>query len=456
MKVDQSIFKAYDIRGIYPDQLDEELTYKIGRAYTSLLKKENPKKVLNLAVSYDMRKSSPSLKEKLIQGILDEGANVTDYGLSSTPTFYFIVAYKKYDGGIQVSASHNPKEFNGLKMVREKGVPISGESGIYEIRDKVLKNKFSKNNAAGKLSRGEKMEGVEVEVESKELKVDTAKIKPFKIVTDTGNAMAFLDIEAMFKNLPCKLTKLFSELDGTFPNHIADPLKSENLKWAKEEVIKTKADLAIVTDGDGDRYFFVDEKGQEIRQEILRGIMAQIALRDNPGSTVCYDIRPGRITKDMIEEAGGKAVVTRVGHSLIKEKMLQVDSPFGGESSGHYFYRFSFGTFEAPVVLVLKFLQFLSNQDKPLSEVIKPYKKYFHSGEINSDVEDKEGKIKEIAKKYSDGQISYLDGITVTYDDFWFNVRPSNTENKLRLNLEAVSKKKMEEKRDEVLNLIRS
>lgn len=454
MKVDSSIFKAYDIRGKYPQSLNEELAYKIGQAYSQILKRENPDKKLKIVVGHDMRISSPALKESLIKGIINSGLDVVEIGLVSTPTFYFAVAYYGFNGGVQVSASHNPKEYNGFKMVRARAAPVSGDGGIYEIRDLVIKNQFSESKVKGRVSRKEKVVEEEMKVQRKG--INWKKIKPFKIVVDTANAVGILDIEVIFKDLPCELIKLNFKLDGTFPVHHPDPLKEKNLEQVKHAVIKHNADLGIAPDGDGDRYFFIDDKGRTLRQEILRGIMAQLALKEHPGATVCYDIRPGRITKEMIEEAGGKAVVTKVGHSLIKEKMLKVDAIFGGESSGHYFYKFPYGTFEAPIVLVLKFLEFLSEQDKPLSKTIKPYEKYFHSGEINSDVKDKEAKMKEIAKKYSDGKISYLDGVTIEYDDFWFNVRPSNTESLLRLNLEAVSKKKMEEKRDEILKLIRS
>jgi len=425
----------------------------VGRAYAKILTEENPGKKLKIVLGYDMRLSTPTLKKHLLEGLTDSGLDVVNVGLVTTPTFYFSVAYFGYDGGIQVSASHNPKEYNGFKMVRARAVPISGDSGIGKIRDLVIKNKFSPSEVRGKVFKKEGVlqKAVNVQREGINWKV----IQPFKIVVDAGNALGALDVEAIFADLPCKLIKLNFKLDGSFPVHQPDPLKEENLKQIKEEVVKNQADLGIAPDGDGDRYFFIDEKGQTLPQPILRGIMAQLALKDHPEATVCYDIRPGKITKDMIEEAGGKAVVTRVGHSLIKEKMLAVDAVFGGESSGHYFYKFSYGTFEAPIVLVLKFLEFLSEQGKPLSGVIKPYKKYFHSGEINSEVEDKQGKMAEIAKKYEDGKISYLDGITVEYQDFWFNVRPSNTEPLLRFALEAKTKQLMEKKRDEIIKLIR-
>ena len=454
MKVDTSIFKAYDIRGIYPDSIDEEIAEKVGRAYAIILKGENPGKKLTVVVGEDMRLSSPSLKKSLIKGLTESGLSVVNVGLVSTPTFYFAVAYYKYDGGIQVSASHNPKEYNGLKMTRGRGIPVGGDTGIMEIKDLVVKNKFENAKTKGKVA---KRDNVLIDAEIVQSKnIDTSKIKPFKIVADAANAMGALDLEAVFSQLSCKLVKLNFKLDGTFPAHHPDPLKEETLTQLKEAVVKEKADMGIAPDGDGDRYFFIDEKGETVPQPILRGLMAQIELKENPGATVCYDVRPGRITRDMIEELGGKAVVTRVGHSLIKETMLKEDAVFGGESSGHYFYKFTYGTFEAPIVLVLKFLLYLSEQNKPLSEVIKPYKRYFHSGEINSDVKDKEAKMEEIVKKYSDGKLSRLDGITIEYPDYWFNVRASNTEPLLRFALEAKTKELMEKKCDEITKLIRN
>lgn len=453
MKINPSIFKAYDIRGIYPDQLNEEVTQRVGRAYSQILKEENEDKKLTVVVGNDMRSSSPSLKKSLIKGLTESGLNVVDVGLVSTPTFYFAVSYYGHDGGIQISASHNPKEYNGLKMTRSKAIPVSGDTGIKKIRDLVVKNEFKKADEKGKVTKKEGVVEVAVKEQGKDITLD--KIKPFKIVVDAANAMGALDVEAMFKGLPCELVKLNFRLDGSFPVHQPDPLDEKNLELLKKAVLENKADLGIAPDGDGDRYFFVDEKGNTVPQPILRGLMAQIELKENPGETVCYDIRPGRITKEMIEEVGGKAVVTKVGHSLIKEKMLKEDAIFGGESSGHYFYKLPYGTFEAPIIFVYKFLAYLSEEGKPVSKVIAPYDKYHHTGEINSEVDDKEGKMKEIAEKYKDCDVSHLDGVTITCDDYWFNVRPSNTEPVLRFALEAKTKKIMEEKKKEVLKIIR-
>jgi len=449
------IFKAYDVRGIYPSELDEDLAYKTGRAFVTFLKDEyKSKEKLRIVVSSDMRISSPDLKKSLMKGVIDQGANVIDIGLASSPTFYFAVAYYGYDGGVIVSASHNPKEYNGFKFVRRNARAVSKETGIYLIRDLVEKNEFQK------IEKGtiKKRENVLDEQLKHDMKyADTRGIKNFKIVLDPANAMGIQYLEAVFSKIPADIVKMNFELDGTFPAHQADPLQDENVTDLKKRVLKEKAHLGITTDGDGDRIFFVDDKGEIVPPYILRALLAKIFLRDKPGSYICYDIRPGRITKDIIIENGGKPVITRVGHSLIKEKMIEVDAFFAGESSGHFFLRFDEGYYEAPIVVILKILRELSRSGKNFSDLIKPYKKYYHSGEINSSVKDKEGVMKKLAKTFSDAnEINYLDGLTVEYNDFWFNVRASNTEPLLRLNLEAKTKDKMEEMRDKIIEIIRA
>ncbi|MEI6690775.1 MAG: phosphomannomutase/phosphoglucomutase [bacterium] len=452
---DPKVFKAYDVRGIYPTQINSEFAYKLGFAYADLRQKEESREDLTVVVSRDMRLSSPELSSSLINGLLDSGVNVVDIGIVSTPTMYFAVGYLNLDGGIQVSASHNPKDDNGFKLVRKNGVPVSEDTGIYLLRDAMINTTYTPATQKGTLTIHENITQEVVATETQTHKLNIANIKPLKIVVDAGNAMGAVDVAEILKTTNCELIPLNFELDGSFPVHQPDLLVDANLVQLQKSVIKHQADLGIAPDGDGDRYFFVDEKGEIIRQEILRGIMAQISLKDYPGSTVGYDIRPGKITLDMILEAGGKPIVTRVGHSLIKESMIKNNAIFGGESSGHYFYKFDFGTFEAPTLLVLKFLQYISEANKPVSEIIKPLKRYFHSGEINSVVEDTKAKIYELKTHYHDGDQNDLDGITITYPEYWFNVRPSNTEPKLRLNLEATTKTMMEQKRDEVLSIIR-
>lgn len=457
MSINGAVFKAYDIRGTYPVDINEDFAYKLGFAFADIRQKEEGKDNLTILISHDMRVSSPKLHESLIRGLIESGVNVIDIGLASTPTMYFASAFYKCDGGIQVSASHNPKDDNGFKIVRANGVPVSEDTGMYDLRDMVISNPLTKSDKLGTVTMKEGVLDDLYASQLKELNIDIGKIKPFKIVIDAGNSMGAIDTAKMFEKIPCELVKLNFELDGNFPIHQPDPLVDANLQPTIDAVKSNKADLGIVPDGDGDRYFFIDNEGNIIRQEILRGIMAQIALSEHPGATVGYDIRPGKITLDMILQAGGKPLVTRVGHSLIKEAMIKNNAIFGGESSGHYFYKFIYGTFEAPFVFVLKFLQYVSEQNKTVADIVRPLKKYFHSGEINSQVIDKVGKIMELSEKYKDAKkVSYLDGITIEYDNFWFNVRPSNTENKMRLNLEAINQSTMEQKRDEVLNLIRS
>ncbi len=453
MPINPNIFKAYDIRGIYGQDLDDGTAYRLGRAYVELRRAESEQNSFTFVVARDMRTSSPQLKAALIKGLTEGGANVVDIDLASTPTFYFAVANYNYDGGIMVSASHNPKEYNGFKLVRPKAVPISGNTGMMILRDKVIANNFSESKKIGAVTaKGD----VLIEQVKQNLKfADLNRIKKLKVVADTANGMGAQYLEALFAELPCELIKMNFELDGSFPNHEADPLKDENNLELQKLVVAEKADLGIAVDGDGDRIFFIDDTGKTIEPSIIRGILAQIFLRDKPGAKIAYDIRPGKITPDMITEAGGIPIITPVGHSLIKEIALKESAYFAGESSGHFFLNLPIGCFEMPLIMILKLLVEFSQSGKSVSEYIKPLKKYSHSGEINSTVVDKNLVFAQLKKKYKDAKINELDGVTITYPDFWFNVRGSNTEPKIRLNLEATSKKLMEDKRDEVLKIIR-
>jgi phosphomannomutase len=454
--VHSSIFKAYDIRGIYGEEFDEQGAYAIARGYAALLQGENPGIRLKVAVGMDMRLSSPQIKEQVVSGLLDSGIDVDDIGLVSTPTFYFGVAKFGYYGGIQVSASHNPKEYNGLKMVRAHAVPVSRDSGIYAIRDMVVEDLLP-SLAEVQGTRGTREGLVEEEVRDQVGRAGTEGIKKFKIVIDAANSMGALYSKALFQTLSDEVIEMNFELDGTFPAHEADPLKPENLKDLSMRIIAEGADLGIAPDGDGDRLFILDEKGETLPPHILRGIMAEIELREKPGSKVAYDIRPGRITKDVIEELGGSAIVTPVGHSLIKEMMIKEGAIFGGESSGHFYYSLTYGTFEAPILLIVKFLKWLSEQNRPLSEAISPYKKYVNSGEINFHLADREAieeKIGKIKSKYADGEQIFIDGVSVEYPDFWFNVRASNTEPLLRLMVEARDESVLQNRVKELQELI--
>ncbi|MEK7075594.1 MAG: phosphomannomutase/phosphoglucomutase [Patescibacteria group bacterium] len=447
MNIDQKIFKAYDIRGIYPEQLNEEAAYAIGRGYATLLLKRFPDTKLKVAVGRDMRLSSPALQTKIIQGLLDTGIDVDDIGLVSTPAFYFATSFYGYKNGVQITASHNPKQWNGVKMVIND-VMVNGDNGINEVRDLIVNDQLAPL-VASKGQLGKRENTTEDMVREQVSNIDLSKIKALKIVIDPANGSGALDMQELFKYLPCEIVQMNFEVDGTFPAHEADPMKPENIKFLCDRVVAEKADLGIGIDGDADRYFFVDETGKNVPQGILRGIMAQIELVEHPGATVAYDIRPGRITLDMINAYGGKPLLTRVGHSYIKEMMVKAGAVFGGESSGHYCYKFPYGTFEAPVVEVTKFLKFISEQNKPVSEIIKPYDIYFHSGEINMELQSREeafAKIEAVKAMYVDGKINMMDGLSVEYPDFWFNLRPSNTEPLLRLAVEGVSKEIVEQK----------
>lgn len=448
-----SIYKAYDIRGIYPDELNEELAKKIAQAFAVMRKKELNKEQITLVVGADMRLSSPSLKKQVIEGLFQSGVRVIDIDLVSTPTFYFAVSYFGYDGGLMVSASHNPAQYNGIKLVREGAKPFGQGNGMEELQKIVEQNEFVISENKGNIISKEEMLFTQTKEEEKF--ADLKKIKSMKIVADAANAMGAQYLSELFADLPqIELIKMNFDLDGTFPSHEADPFKDENIADLKKRVLQEKADLGIATDGDGDRIFFIDNKGELVEPSIIRGIMAELFLRDNPGSTICYDIRPGKITRDMIEQNGGVPSVTRVGHSLIKKQMLETGAVFGGESSGHFFVKFPYGVFEAPMVVTLKLLQELSEKNISLADYTEPLKKYFHSGEINFKVADKNAVMQKLKEKFADAEISDLDGLTFEYPDFWFNVRASNTESLLRLNLEGIDNKIVEEKTSKISEII--
>lgn len=448
MSFPSHIFKAYDIRGTYPDEITETLAYTIGQAYAEFMKTELKKSAPTLVVCQDMRASSPLLKAQVVRGLTAQGVNVVDIGLASTPTFYFGVAFYGYDGGIQITASHNPAKFNGFKMVRARAIPISGDTGIMTIRDMAERGVFPSGAQTGMVTARTGV--LEEQIAYALQQVDPAGIKPYTVVVDAANAMGAPLVTELFKHLPCTLVPLYFDLDGNFPNHEADPLKDENNRFLQEKVLTTHADLGIAFDGDADRIFFVDNTGKTINPAIVRGILAKIYLREYPGAPICYDIRPGKITVDMITEAGGVPVVTKVGHSLIKEKAREVGAVFAGESSGHFFVQAPHGFFEMPEIVILKILEELSASGRTAREYVAPLERYAHSGEINFSVPDKQAVFARLRARYGDHLTYDFDGFTFTYDDWWFNVRASNTENKVRLNLEGTAKDIVLEKTKEV------
>lgn len=450
MKVNPNIFRRYDIRGIYPLEINEEIAYLIGRAFVKFLGKKHPK----IVVGMDNRLSSPSLFKSLTKGILEEGANVIDIGLVTSPMFYFGVSHFGFDGGVQTTASHNPPEYNGFKFVREQAIPISIESGLKELKKIIEKNSF--RSISKKSKKIKKKNFLEDYLNFNFKLANLDEIKPLKIVIDTANAVSGIDLKALFKILPCKVYHLFSELDGNFPNHYPDTSIKENLRFLQREVKKRKADFGIALDGDGDRVIFIDEKGGIIRGDLITVLLAQELLKENPGEKIFYEVRSSQIVKEIVKKEGGVPILGRAGHSLIKEQMREENIFFAGELSGHYFFK-EIGFFEAPLLVILKILNIISKENKPISKIIQPFKIYFQSGELNFKIKNKKRKIKEIEQYYKSKNVKkilHLDGITIEGSGWWFNLRASATEDLLRLNIEAKTKKLLEEKKKEISSFL--
>lgn len=450
MSFDPSVFKAYDIRGTYPEQINEELAYSIGQAYAATVKPAG-----EVLVGMDVRLYSGVLKENLIRGLTDAGINVIDAGLMSTDMLYFAVGNYKTAGGIQVTASHNPKEYHGFKMVKAGPVPMSLETGISEVRDYIA--------GGGKISSETKGTVRKIDIWDDYCRyvlgwIDIAKVKPMKVVCNANFGLSFKVFERIVKlgNLPLTLIPLNGEPDGNFPKGRPDPFIPENRKEFVEVVKKENADLGIAWDADADRIFFCAENGEFIEPYYTNTILIKSILKSNPGDKVVYDPRYTWALIDAIKEGGGVPVLWKVGHSYIKEKMREENAVFAGESSGHTYYR-DYWFSDCGTIPALQIIEYLCLNNVKLSDVLKPVMdKYIISGEINSEVKDKDKIISALKEKYKDASISELDGISIEYDDYRFTVRASNTEPLLRLTLEAKSRSRMEEKRDEVLAIIRS
>ncbi|HVG55685.1 MAG TPA: phosphomannomutase/phosphoglucomutase [Vicinamibacterales bacterium] len=451
MTINPGIFKAYDIRGLYPSELNEEIARQIGRGYAAYLQ---PKVV---GVSRDMRVSSPSIAAAFIDGVVMQGVDVVDYGMLGTDQLYFAVVEDGLDGGAQVTASHNPGEYNGVKMVRSGALPLSGDAGIGDIRDML---------AADRLPSPARTPGTVVSrdvlpryVDKVMSFIDPAAIKPFTVVLDAGSGMAGLVAPRLFERLPCKVTSLCFEIDGTFPNHEANPLLEENRQDITAEVIRQKADIGIAWDGDADRCFFIDGSGEFISGDFVTALLAEAFLLKHPGSTVIYDLRASHAVRDTAARYGGKALMNRVGHAFIKQRMRQEDGIFAGEVTGHYYFR-DFYYADNGFIPALLILELMSKKKQSLRDLLAPYReRYFISGEINTklaSMDEVPTKLAAIEARYRDAQLARMDGISVDYSDWHFNVRASNTEPLLRLNLEAATPELMEKRRDEVLQLIRS
>lgn len=453
MKVPRQVFKSYDIRGLVSQELTVDFAHGLGRALATMLTKETGKKAPVIVVGRDMRPSSVDYEKALVKGLCESGATVQRIGLVSTPAFYFGVSHLKADGGIQVSASHNPAAYNGFKMVRRGAEAMSGSTGIQELADIMEQESYAE---AKELNQVEDVFGIAEQHVAAEIAFSRVRELPaFSMVADSANGMGAQYLDALFKVYDnFNVERMYWQFDGSFPNHEADPFKPENTRDLCARVIETGADIGIATDGDGDRIFFVDDKGEVIEPAIVRGLVARAMLRRFPGAVVGYDVRPGKITEDMIVEAGGKPLVTRVGHALIKAEMKKTGAVFAGESSGHFYMAMPEGVYEAPVATMLLLIGEMVQEHKKLSELIAPLKKYSHSGEINFRVEDKEGAIARVRERYNGGKVSELDGLSIDYPDFWLNIRMSNTEPLLRLNLEARDQATMERVRDEIKDII--
>jgi phosphomannomutase len=451
MSINPSIFKAYDVRGLYPSEVNEDAARQIGRGFVSYLQAKR------IAVSRDMRLSSPSVAAAFIEGARAQGADVVDYGMMGTDMMYYAVARDGHDGGAQITASHNPKEYNGIKMVRKEAFPLSGDAGISDIRDMITSGQLPQEAATpGGLSQMHVLEDYVRHVMSF---IDPAIIKPFNVVLDAGNGIAGMVAPHLFENLPCRTTTLCFEVDGTFPNHEANPLIEENRRDIVEKVKEIKADIGIAWDGDADRVFFIDGTGEFVAGDFVTALLSEAFLIKHPGAKVVYDVRASYAVKDIVAKYGGTALMNRVGHAFFKRRMREENAIFGGEVTGHYYFRDNFYA-DNGFIPALLILELMSRKGQTLAELLAPLReKYFISGEINTRVSDMsiaQEKMDGLAALYTEGRVYALDGVSAEFDDWHFNVRASNTEPLLRLNLEALTQDLMEQKRDEVLAFIRT
>ena len=447
--LDPKVFKAYDIRGIYPSELDEEGAYAIGRAFVEQFA---PRKI---AVGHDMRVSSPAMAAALTDGAADAGADVLQLGLVGTEMVYFAVGELELDGGVAVTASHNPKDYTGMKIVRRGALPVGGESGLLDIRDRAPTiSGRAQAGEHGTVAPYDVWPGYVARVLSF---VDLDAIKPLRVVIDAANGMAGAMLPPVLERLPIEAVRCFFEPDGTFPNHEPNPLLPENREFIVAKTLAEGADFGVAFDGDADRCFFVDDTGDFVPGDFVTALLAASLLEKEPGAKIIYDLRASWAVPETVERAGGVPLVNRVGHAFIKHRMRAEGAAFGGEVSGHYYFR-DFSQADSGVVPFLLILELVSKQGRKLSEILADYRsRYFLTGELNTPVPDVALKLQELEQRFGgEGDVSHLDGVSVDADDWHMNVRPSNTEPLLRLNLEARTPELMERKRDEVLAAIRS
>ena len=454
MELNQGIFKAYDIRGLYGAEMDEGTAHDIGRAFVRVLARlrEKPAGELRVGLGRDMRLTAPTMAAELRDGMMLEGATVLDAGMVATEMLYHLVGSRDLDGGAMVTASHNPKAYTGVKLVREGALPLSGDAGIAEVKAEI-------EAGLGEAPGGGSLEEVDIWEEYRAHAlgfIDPAQVKPMKVVVDGGNGMGGPMIGPILEKLPLELEEMYFVPDGEFPDHEPNPLLEENRRLIIDKVRSTGADLGIAWDGDADRCFFIDGSGEFCDGDFVCALLARSILARNPGAMILYDPRSSRAVPDLIAADGGRSGLSRVGHAFFKARMREEDAAFGGEVSGHYYFR-DFWNADSGTIPALLMLELLSRDGRTIGELMEEFRsKYFISGEINSEVADQAGKLDEIRARYSDGTISELDGVSVDYEDWHFNVRPSNTEPLLRLNLESLaSREDMERRRDEVLGLIR-
>ena len=447
----ERIFKAYDVRGIYPDELDEEAAYRIGGAFAEFA---DPSGAGSLLVGRDMRLSGEALSREFMRGATDAGRDVVDLGLVSTDLVYFASGVRDLPGAM-FTASHNPAEYNGIKFCQRRAAPVGQDTGLAEIRASA-ERVVPKAERSGTVTESNMLEAFADHLLGL---VDAAAVKPFVVAVDAANGMGGSIVPAVFGRLPVKIVPLFFELDGTFPNHPADPIQPENLKDLQQAVLREGADVGLAFDGDADRVFLVDERAEPVSGSLTTALVAKRILERHRGSTIVYNVICSRVVREVIDEMGGTGVRSRVGHSFIKQIMAETGAVFGGEHSGHYYFESNFRA-DSGILAALYVLETMSVEDRPLSELLAPLKRYAASGEINVRVDDPGLVIERIAEMIAagsiaavpaDGDIDRLDGLTVSYDDWWFNLRPSNTEPLLRLNVEASTDELMTEKRDQLV-----
>jgi phosphomannomutase len=449
------IFKAYDIRGLYGEEMDETTALAVGRAFARVLARLRGKQPSELRVGLgrDMRLTAPAMAAELRDGLIFEGATVLDAGMVATEMLYHLVGSHELDGGAMVTASHNPKAYTGVKLVREGALALSGEAGIGDVQREI-------EAGLGSAPGGGSFEEVDVWDEYRKHAlsfIEPRSVKPMVVVVDGGNGMAGPMVGPTLRGLGLNLDEMYFEPDGEFPDHEPNPLLPENRKLIEDRVRSAGADLGIAWDGDADRCFFIDGEGSFCDGDFICALLARAALSRNPGATILYDPRSSRAVPDLVAAEGGRSDLSRVGHAFFKIRMREENAVFGGEVSGHYYFR-DFWCADSGTIPALLVLELLSRDGRSLTELMAEFRsRYFISGEINSEVADQEAKMEEIAERYSDGELTRLDGISIDYPDWHFNVRPSNTEPLLRLNLESlVSREDMEAKRDELLGLIRA